>query len=150
MNSPGDRFLTANTPDSLKREADNSISCWKGFLCAWSLSGVSWAVGKPRSQIAAVSLWAAHGCTYIFHTQESFLMAFITPKLKFGWNCPSQSHLWCHNTLWELKGCHQRQGQGGLCRGGWKQETPKSSRIRWILTMGFLLHGSTHTHVEPG
>lgn len=82
MNSPGDRLLTANKPDSLKREADNSISCWKGFLCAWSSSGVSWSVGKPRPQTAAVSSWAAHGCTYIFHTQESFLMAFITPN----WN----------------------------------------------------------------
>lgn len=63
MNSLGDRFLTANRSDSLKREADNSISCWKGFFVLGV--HVVWA-RKSRPQTEAVSSWPAHGCIYIF------------------------------------------------------------------------------------
>lgn len=66
MNCPGYRCLAANTPDSTSRQADNSISCWKGFLCARSSSGVSWAVRKRRPQPAAASSWAARGYFHIF------------------------------------------------------------------------------------
>lgn len=66
VNCPGSRCLAANTPDPASRQADNSISCWKGFLCARSSSGVSWAVRKPRPQPAAASSWAARGYFHIF------------------------------------------------------------------------------------